>query len=419
MKNEILQKLDVYYTKTSKLSFKIGTLAQRRNSLFFEYDNTWLEKGIELSPLSLPLKKDIFKFTHYSFNPIFGLFDDSLPDGWGLMLMDRHFRKSGIDPSTISILDRLAFMGNNTMGALTYHPCNNTYKEEKIFNLQELAELSKKIYDGEPAVLIPELLKAGGSPGGARPKILVGYNEPDNHIIAWKNYLPKDYEHYIIKFFSKNDFPDSGILEYIYSLMAKDSGIEMNDTKLFHCKNNESYFGTKRFDRESGNIRKHIHSFGNLIESNFRIPSCDYSDLFKITSYLTKDHNEILKVFRLMVFNILVHNRDDHVKNFSFIHDDKRKTWKLTPAYDLIYANGPGGEHSMTVNGEGKKPSIKDIMNIAEKYDIKKNIANDIIEEIITIIEKFPKYARENDLTEKTTEFIEKKLKSIRKHFGI
>ncbi|MCK5683147.1 type II toxin-antitoxin system HipA family toxin [bacterium] len=414
MKNEFLQKLNVYFTKTSKLSFKIGTLAQKDNSLFFEYDKTWLDKEIELSPLSLPLKKDIFKFNHYSFSPIFGLFDDSLPDGWGLILMDRYFRKSGIDPSTISVLDRLSFMGNNTMGALTYLPCSNNYNEKNIFNLQKLAELSKKIYDGEPAVLIPQLLKAGGSPGGARPKILVGYNKMDNHITNWNNELQKNYNHYIIKFFSKNDFPDSGILEYIYSIMARYSGIEMNETKLFNCKNGESYFGTKRFDREKDNTRNHTHSFGNLIESNFRIPSCDYSDLFKITSYLTKDHSELLKVFRLMVFNILVHNRDDHVKNFSFILDDARKTWKLAPAYDLTYANGPGGEHSMTVNGEGKNPSIKDMMDMAKKYDIKKNIAKNIIEEIITVIEKFPKYASENHLTEKTTEFIFKKLKSFR-----
>jgi serine/threonine-protein kinase HipA len=416
MNRKGIQKIVVSFTKSENLSFEIGTLIQKNGDIFFEYNERWIERGIELSPLSLPLKKHLFKFSHYSFGSIFGLFDDSLPDGWGLMLMDRYFRKNGINPSTMSVLDRLSFMGNNTMGALTYYPCDESSDVDGIFNFQELAEISKKIYNGDSSELIPQLLRAGGSPGGARPKILAGYNSINKKMISGEIDLPENYEHYIIKFFGKDDFSDSGKLEYVYSLMAKDAGILMSETRLFDCDNGESYFGIKRFDRLRKNERLHIHSFGNLIESNFRIPSSDYLDLLKITLYITKNQKDVLKVFKLMIFNILVHNRDDHVKNFSFIFDENKKGWKFAPAYDLTFSEGIGGEHSMTINGEGKSPSLKDILKIAKDYNIKKSIVFNIIDEISNVTNNFEKYSSDIDLTKSTEKIVNQELIKLRKN---
>ena len=373
------REIEVSFTKSSKQSFPIGTLAEKENSIYFEYHQGWLDRGLELSPFTLPCKPGLIKHTNHGFGPLFGLFDDSLPDGWGLLLMDRFFRKQGIDLARVSVLDRLLYLGRETMGALTYHPPSfNKEETEHPIDLHCLAEEAKDVFEGKVKDILPELMKAGGSPGGARPKILVGYNRNNDVILSGEGELGDDFEHWIIKFSARKDSGDAGPVEYAYSLMAREAGIEMEKTKLFETAEGDQFFGVKRFDRSPDNVRHHIHTFGNLIHANFRIPSCDYGDLLKVVNLLTKDHVQLKKAYRLMCFNVLANNRDDHAKNFSFRLDDESGQWHLAPAYDLTFSRGPGGEHTTTVSGEGRQPTILHCLQLAKEAGISPREAKDI-----------------------------------------
>lgn len=380
----------------------VGQLAEREHVIYFEYDPVFLRNPLWLSPFKLPPNPGLHEHTDTGFGPLFGLFDDSLPDGWGLLLMDRFFRKKGINPAEISVLERLAFLGNDTMGALTYEPVLQRSADESCFDLGFLAEESRRVLTGETEIILPQLMRAGGSPGGARPKVLVGIQ--GRTLISGESDLPPGFEHWIIKFSAQNDVPDPGPLEYAYSLMAQDAGILMPETRLFETEYGDLFFGVKRFDRK-GNHRFHVHTFGNLIHANFRIPCTDYEDLFKVITVLTRNNQDLLAGFTLMVFNILTHNRDDHVKNFAFLMDDNGD-WRLSPAYDLTYAPGPGGEHSMTVLGEGKSPTKEQIMGLGIRVGLKKREIEDILDHVLDAVARWKVHAGNAGVTSKTERYI-------------
>jgi serine/threonine-protein kinase HipA len=161
---------------------------------------------------------------------------------------------------------------------------------------------------------------------------------------------------------------------------------------LFETAEGDRFFGVKRFDRD-GNRRFHVHTFGNLIQANFRIPSSDYGDLLKAASILTRNQRDVLRAFRRMVFNVLAHNRDDHVKNFAFILDDATGDWSITPAYDLSFTAGPGGEHSMTLAGEGRNPGREHILRLAEQAGVSTREANAVIETVQICVDRWSEFA--------------------------
>ncbi len=167
-----MKKLDVRFTRSPGDSLPAGTLAEDRGLVYFEYTAEFLATGLNLSPFRLPFEPGLFEHRNREFGPLPGLFDDSLPDGWGLLLMDRHFRSLGLNLAEISPLDRLAWLGTRTMGALTYHPpANRMESDAGTFDLHNLARQSQQILSGSAVDVLPELLRAGGSPGGARPKV--------------------------------------------------------------------------------------------------------------------------------------------------------------------------------------------------------------------------------------------------------
>ena len=336
-----MKKLEVRFHSTNS-NLLIGHLASKDRKLYFQFDDAYLDNPLYLSPYKLYPEKGLKEYRE-SFAPVFGLFNESLPDGWGLLLMDRAFRKAGLDPAGIDAVDRLEYLGSRTMGALTYHP--PAQPEEKLHKTLDLSALYKesvKVWQGTATDILPELIKAGGSPGGARPKILAGL-KGEELVIHQDSVLESTdgYEPWMIKFMAPTERKDSGIVEYIYSLMAKDAGINMPETKLIESSCANAFFAIKRFDRDSNFKRRHIHSFGNLLHINYRIPSQDYADLLKLGISLTKTHTTNLSLFRRAVFNIASHNRDDHVKNFSFMFDENNQ-WILAPAYDLTFSQGPG-----------------------------------------------------------------------------
>lgn len=358
---------------------KVGTLALTpERTVAFAYDEHWLVNGFALNPFSLPLQKKVFVPKYDPFEGLFGAFADSLPDGWGRLLVDRLLLQKGIDPKTVNSLNRLAIVGNSGMGALTYYPSHELTTTGAKRDYDEIATECMNVLKTDHSDDLDALFLLGGSSGGARPKIFTAVEK----------------EEWIIKFPSSHDSPDIGLEEYRYSKCAVHCGIEMSETKLFPSKKCRGYFGTKRFDLR-GEERIHMLSVSALLETSHRIPNLDYTTLMKLTMQLTNDYTDVEKLFRLMCFNVFSHNRDDHSKNFSFLYDPVKHRWHLSPAYDLTYSNSIGGEHATTVNGNGVNPGLKDIMAVADYVKLPhakalrtaeniQNIVEDELHDIIT-----------------------------------
>lgn len=354
------------YLKVFYNDILVGTLAKTPDRVFaFEYDSDWLNNGFSISPFSLPLIKKVFIPEYDPFGGLFGVFNDSLPDGWGRLLVDRLFLKNKINPNEIDNLNRLAVVQDSGMGALTYKPEHRFESENNISDYDILAQECSKILESQNSENLDELFKLGGSSGGARPKILTSINNED----------------WIIKFPSSSDPKNIGEKEYQYSLCAKDCGINMTETRLFPSKICSGYFGIKRFDRKNGK-KVHMVSVSGLLETSHRLPNLDYNTLMKLTLELTRNYQDIEQLFRLMCFNVFAHNRDDHSKNFSFLFDDTKKEWHLSPAYDLTYSSSFNGEHATTINGEGKNPTLDDILVVAKNIGLKEKFAKDIASDI-------------------------------------
>ena len=397
--------IDVFLNMHAK-ELLVGKLLYKEKVIYFEYDKLFLKSGIEISPYKLPLKAGVFVCDDKIFEGLFGIFGDSLPDGWGRLLLDRYFLKQGIKYSDINPLDRLGYIGSYGIGALVYKPFIDgiSYEIEDIV-LDTLAFNSSQILKEESVENIEAFLQLGGSSAGARPKAMVQLNK-DSKIISGSAKLKSGFSHYIVKFASSNDSQDIGKIEYIYSLMAKDAKIDIPDTRLLKGTFG-SYFAIKRFDRVKDE-RVHIHSIAGLTHSNFRMPTLDYDDLLSLTLHLTKDMQELLKMYRLACFNLFSHNRDDHAKNFSFLLDGDNN-WKLSPAYDLTFSYGPGGEHSTTYLGEGKNPTQEHLVKLAKIHNIKN--AHEIIDEVKYSIVNFKKYAKEFNLNNQSLDLILNALK--------
>ncbi len=370
-----LNKLKVFYHDRP-----VGTLALYQNRLAaFEYDSDWLAEGFSISPFSLPLEKKVFMPKPDPFEGLFGVFADSLPDGWGRLLVDRLMRRKGLDPQTIGNLDRLAIVGSSGMGALTYRPEIAVEESRGEMSLDETARECEKILNTNTSENLDYLFAKGGSSGGARPKILT--------IV--------DGEDWMIKFPSSVDSKDIGQQEYDYALCAGKCGLEMEEVRLFPSENTKGYFGTRRFDRIGGGEAGKIHmvSAAGLLETSHRIPNLDYNILMKLTLQLTKSMEECEKLYRLMCFNVFAHNRDDHSKNFTYLYREAEKRWVISPAYDLTYSNSIGGEHATTVNGNGVNPGMEDILAVAKRIGLNtaksKKIATDVKECVFDSLSPF------------------------------
>ena len=263
------------------------------------------------------------------------------------------------------------------MGALTYHPAKKLTVMEESDNLDELSIQCQKILNTEYSDKLDELYRLGGTSGGARPKIMTEING----------------EYWIIKFPAQLDGADAGAMEYDYFLCAKACGISMSESRLFPSTLCKGYFGTKRFDRykdREGQLQRiHVLTAAALLELDFEQPSLDYHSLMKLTKILTRDNkDDVESMFRRMCFNVFAHNRDDHSKNFSYLYDEKEAGWRLSPAYDLTFSNTYYGEHTTTVNGNGKKPGKKDLLSVGITAGISPSSCERIADEIENCVQE-------------------------------
>ena len=386
---------------------KVGRLAFKDRQLLFEYVVSFISSGIELSPIKLPLRPGVSVADTTIFDGLFGVFNDSLPDGWGRLLLDRTVEKYGIHRGQLNPLDRLAYVGRHGMGALSYEPELGLQNTDDVpLALDRIAEESAAVLAGENEEVFEELLRLNGSSSGARPKIVAQVSTDKKRIIHGQQELQPGFAHWMIKFPSSQDARDVGAIEYAYSLMAKDAGVEMPETHLFCTKRNK-YFGTKRFDRD-GDARIHMHSLGGLIHADHRSPSLDYDTVLRVILALTRNIQDAEKAYALACFNVLAHNRDDHVKNFSFLLN-ARNEWIFAPAYDLVFSYGPGGEQSMLVMGEGRNPGTAQLQALGKQHGIKN--APEILAKAERAVTNWPRYAELAEVSRKSTKDIAGKIK--------
>jgi serine/threonine-protein kinase HipA len=391
--------IHVYYMRGTE-KCPMGRLALKNRKIFFEYDLEFLKTELELSPFILPLKSGVISSEDRLFEGLFGVFNDSLPDGWGRLLIDRKLMTLGIHPGALSPLDRLCYVGSHGMGALVYEPEIESPSPLHHEDLDEIANEAFQFQENDDDQFVDDLLSMNGSSAGARPKILV--NLEGDALNKW-----------IIKFRSSIDPKDIGSIEYAYHLMAKAAGLEVPEARMFKSKKSLGYFGVKRFD-SIGNKRLHMHTISGLLHIDHRIPSLDYETLMKATLWLTKDARECEKQFKAAVFNVLAHNRDDHAKNFSFLMDEQG-TWRVSPSYDLTFSSGIAAEHCTMLMGEGKTPTLELLLKLAEVGGIKKQPAIEMIDEVRLAISQWPTFANDAGVTKKSAAMIQAAIQQVHK----
>ncbi len=385
----------------------VGELIQEGKDIHFRYHATFIAKGINISPIKLPFNTEIHTGDVALFDGLFGVFHDSLPDGWGRLLIDRKLTDIGVNPFGIGALERLAYVGNSGKGALVYEP---DFREDSevpnSINLDVFASQTMHVLEGSSVQLVEELYQLGGSSGGARPKINVGYNVLTDQLIFGENNLPEGYAHWIVKFPAQNDRVDIAQIEFAYALMARECGIEMAEFKLFEGRSGKKYFGTQRFDRV-GNTKIHMHSASGIMHDDFRYSQLDYGHIMDGAFKLEHHVKAYEKVLRLAAFNVFSHNRDDHSKNFSFLLDVDGN-WKFSPAYDLTFSSSSHGQHSTLVAGEGQNPTSKNLLELGQIFDVKNAI--EIIEEVKNKVAQWPKFAKQAGLSSGTERMISNEL---------
>ncbi len=388
----------------------VGRLASRNRKIYFEYDATFLSNGLNISPLGLPFKASVQTFDPHLFEGLPGVFNDSLPDGWGRLLLDRLLRRKNILKEEISPLDRLAYVGFTGIGALVYEPNYDMETTSKRIILDTLSADTQKVLDGEAEDVLQELLALNGSSTGARPKALICVDEERKKIVHGKHTLADNFQYWLVKFANSMDGIDAGAIEYVYSIMAKEAGLTMTKTHLFPSYQSAGYFATQRFDRTEKQ-RFHAHTACGLLHSDFRTPSLDYEDLLSLTHVLTRDVREVVKMYRLAVFNVLSHNRDDHSKNFTFLMDASGE-WKLSPAYDLTFSSGPRGEQSTMVIGEGQKPGLEHLIKLGLDAKIERTKIDEIVEQTRQALSQWMVLAKEYGVSRENIELINSKIRT-------
>jgi serine/threonine-protein kinase HipA len=364
-------------------SFVLGTLADDGQAVLFEYAPQALERGLQLSPIRLPLRALAYpdrRADYTQLHDVPGLIYDSLPDGWGYRLMHRRMRTRGIDPDKASTLDRLAYLGANTMGALTYAPALPDVVDGQDLTLLDLAQEVQAVLVDDSHEVLAELARAGASSAGARPKALVYFNPDTGQMSTQASAVPNG-QAWLVKFPGSDDAPDSSALEELYARIAHQCQLGMTKTQFFELPGGRTAFATQRFDRR-GEQRVHVHSLAGLLHANFQEPSVSYEDFFRVTRRLTRDQRELKKAVQRCAFNILMNNRDDHAKNLSFLLE-ANGSWQLAPPYDLTYCPGYKGEHFMDVAGEGAEPGREHVLKAAKAAGLPVAVAEHAIDELL------------------------------------
>lgn len=409
---------------------RIGIIHQDISKAYasFEYDENFVNSGIELSPLRMPLSKNIYEFPTLVGEPFYGmpgLVADSLPDRFGNAVIEQWLTSLGKSLSDFTAIDRLCYTGKRGMGALEYVPASTDIKDiDENINVREMVKFASDILSNRENISLKandsltysQLVQVGSSAGGARAKALIAWNEATNEIRSGQMQLGAGYDYWLMKFdnVSKNgdhgleDKPEYTLIEYAYYLMARACGITMNECRIYNSEG-DSHFMTKRFDRENGK-KLHMQSLGALAHISYQEPGvCGYELAAMYMKEIGLSYKEIEQFYRRMVFNCLAVNQDDHVKNISFIMDRSGK-WMLSPAYDITFSYNPSNKwlraHQMNINGKTTEIELFDLLEAGAKMGIKERRCKDIINEIGIKVSGFKSFAEQVGIKEKTYNYI-------------
>ncbi|MES2309703.1 MAG: type II toxin-antitoxin system HipA family toxin [Verrucomicrobiota bacterium] len=388
----------------------LGTLADDRSGkIYFEYDSDFLAHGINLSPLLLPFKNGVQHCDHPDFKGLFGLFYDSLPDQWGMGLLEERLRRKGV--RQWNALTCLGYLGSRGMGAITYQPSEELSESYHPINLTEVNREALQIVRGNLHEGIhDDLLKAGTSPGGARPKIIIGIHDQKPEFVSGNGPLPEGFSSWILKL-QDGDKTSNGALEFLYHQIAHEAGIRTSPARLIPLPRQKKnvLFATQRFDRKLQN-RVHYHSLCGI--GHFPVSgSTDYDDFLSVTRELTQNHQEVEEAFSRATFNLIGCVRDDHVKNHGFLLEGNK--WNLSPAFDLLPAKW-NGIHSLGYLGEHRSPDLRSLEKLALYHSIRKDRSREIIQKTIAAFSKFKKIAKKFSLPDET---IENFKQNLQEHF--
>ena len=400
-----MKKLKVVYDGWGE-RWPLGTLADTGRDIMFEYSPQAVERGLQLSPMHQPLPRAgaaavSFKGEAHSYG-LPGFIADALPDGWGMLLMDRALRKLGRNPREVSVLERLAIVGERAMGALSFEPSDEDILPAEKLQLKELAKevIALQADDNSGAnnadAQLRHLMQLGGSPQGVRPKVLVDFNARTGQLSSGMP-LTGSATPWLMKFPAESEHREVCAVEELYARVARHGGMDMPRSRFFDLGTKHSAFGVERFDRvvkDKQVMRVPIMSMSAYLQADHRIPSLDYETVLLATLRITGDQREVVKAFERCIFNVIMHNRDDHSRNFAF-RMDEQGMWKLSPAFDLTYSFGPGGEHSTSVAGHGKHITRAQLMQVAKAGGISAQVANRCVNEWLSSAQGMAKLLKE------------------------
>ena len=360
-----MNKIDRLTVKYHSEIVGVISLTPDDKRLAFEYDPRWLAEGFCISPLELPLKTGLFLAKATPLYGDFGIFEDSLPDGYGRYLLHKALMREGIDDRNLTAIERLSIVGNRGMGALTYEPETIISTGEEITDFDLLQEKALEVLKEQQDTDAGLLLYNSGNSGGCRPKAVFSDAEGQ----------------WLVKFRHTYDPKDMGLQEYHYNEIARKCGIDVPDFKL----TNGKYFTTKRFDLTVDGERIHTATAGGLLCLSLSEPVLDYSNLLALTGYITQNAKYVEEMYRRMVFNYLTDNKDDHCKNFSYLvrKDSNGKfIWHLAPAYDLtLCTEGYNGQHATSLNSTGS-PTLQDFIAVGIKIKMNEKRCREIFDEV-------------------------------------
>ena len=379
---------------------QMGTLVWHDDRAWFEFSSDFLDLGINLSPLLLEKTTKPQPAPLTPFGGLHSVFHDSLPDGWGMFVLDRYLQQCSIPTNSITPLTRLAFIGDRGMGALSYepfHPRAPKGNSQEEIDLVEMNSAIESLYSGSVAD-VGRCLAANGTPAaGGQPKLLVGYD--GNQVIEGSGTLANGFSHWLLKL-STNLDPAArweGTIAYVYTLLAKEVGIHMTGVKLVPDEQGNCHYLTRRFDRTSRGHRVFVQSASSLLNEDPRISTVEYSDLFKLSDFLTRNYRQKLFLYRQMVFNIMAGNRDDHLRNFAFMLSETGE-WSCTPAFDISWNTGMGGKHAMGVNGRRTDILRSDVLEVAKRASISKRDALATLEQVSDVLGQCEPLHQENKI---------------------
>ena len=416
-----VNKLEVWRTLTSGNTIFVGELAQNKQGVYFQYNTSYLDKFSNLSPFNLTFNSTLQLAPKTPHNGLHGAFSDSLPDGWGLLLMDRIFRQAEILPAQITAMDRLSFVSNRAMGALSYIPASSLHNKDEAqqLTIAELGLQAQAIFDGQTTEVLQALVNAGSS-GGARPKAQLYLKKSDNNYCSTT--ASKGCEAHLVKFTSAQLAlgHEEGICEASYLSMAKLAGIEVPKWTLLDAPKSSGatkWLALKRFDtylnKDGKEGRFHLHSACGLLDTDYKMPSLDYEELIKASSLLCKSPAAGQQMFRRMVFNLFSLNQDDHSKNWAFLQNDNGE-WQLAPFYDITFSPSPYNEHATAFAGFGKASSLKVMQKLAIQANFSNwNKAQQVIEEVVEAISNFNVIAHKLGVKPETIKLISKQLAGV------